>query len=57
MDGAVKVDDIVIADTTEVEWRFAVPAINVFYSEVSPFGRGTAMNDDFIDLSHLVLMF
>jgi hypothetical protein len=55
MDASVKVNHVVVSDTSEAS--FAVPFVDVLHLEVRPFRCGTAMDDDFIDLSHESLEF
>lgn len=52
---AVAVNDVVIADALPAS--FAVPAVYVSHGEVLAFGCGGAVDDDFSDFSHIVVVF
>lgn len=49
--GAVEADDIVVSDVLETP--VAMPVAYGGSADVAPLGGGTAMDDDFGDLSHL----
>ena len=58
LDGAVKVDDVVIAavrSTRQREASLLVPSLNVIQLEITPLLRRGAMQDDFLDFSHNTL--
>ena len=50
-DCAVKVDDVVVADVGKV--ALPVPAAYLFDADLSPFGCGGAVDNDFSDCSHI----
>lgn len=51
MDGAVEVNQIVVADT--IEFPGTMPVIHVFDSHIPALRSGSTMNDDLIDCSHV----
>ena len=53
-DGAVQEYHVMITDAAEVERRLAMTAVDVGGIEVRPFRRGTAMNDDCINLREIL---
>ena len=53
VDGAVKIDEVMIADG--VESAGAVPTVYVGYGYVTSARCGGAMDDDFRDVSHDVV--
>ena len=50
MDAAVEVNEVVVADA--LPQSFLVPSVYVLYGDVTAFGRGRAMENDFVNTSH-----
>ena len=60
LDHAVEVDDVMIADvlpSVAFGWRSGVPPADVGCLEVGAFFGGGAVDDDFIDLSHIISIY
>ena len=55
VDAAVPIDDIVITDVGKLACK--MPTADVVHCEILAFWSGTAVDDDFIYLSHVVACF